>query len=372
MSGYEACAEGALAAGCGFLGYTPIQPSFGIVRRFIARCAETGATFVQMEDEISSLAAVLGAVWTGRKALTVTSGPGFSQMMEHIGLGVMLETPCVIVNVQHDGASEGLPSMPGAGDVMQARWGSHGDYEIIALAPNSPQEMFDLTLEAFSLSEKYRTPVVILSDPFVGRIRDSVVIPEAETIQVAKRKYYKGPAGSYLPYQYDTKDLIPPMVDISQGHRFHVTGLTHDERGYPVMNDECQEWNVHRLVNKIRLFTDKIVRVEEKYLEEADVVVVSYGAASRDALTAVEAARNEGVKAGYLRLLTVWPFPEKRIAGIAAKIRRFVVPEINFGQVSLEVERCSRGRAGVDAVYHAAREAGKPGNILKAIQQANK
>jgi len=372
LSGYEACAEGALAAGCGFLGYTPIQPSFGIVRRFITRCAETGATFVQMEDEISSLAAVLGAVWTGRKALTVTSGQGFAQMMEHIGLGVMLETPCVIVNVMHDGASEGIPSMPGGGDVMQARWGSHGDYEIIALAPNSPQEMFDLTVEAFSLSERYRTPVVILFDPVLGRMKDSVNIPEAAKIRVEKRKYYKGPKDGYLPYKYDEKDLIPSMVDISQGYRFHVTGLTHDEKGYPVMNDECQEWNVHRLVNKIRLFADKIVRMEEKYLEEADVAVVSYGVVSRDALTAVEAARKEGIKAGYFRLQTVWPFPEKRIAEIAAGIKRFVVPEINFGQISLEVERCSRGRAGVDAVYHAAREVGKPGSILKAIQKTNK
>ncbi len=372
LSGYQACAEGALSAGCGFLGYCPIQPSFGIVERFIERCSEAGATFVQMEDEISALAAVLGAAWTGKRSMTVTSGPGLSQMMEHIGLGVMLETPCVIVDVQRDGVSEGLCYSAGAGDMMQARWGSHGDYEVIALSPNSPQEMFDLTIQAFSLSEKYRTPVMVMSDPDVCRMQDSVTIPDPGEIKVVKRKYYKGPKDSYLPFKYDEKDLVPPMVDISQGYRFHVTGLTHDERGYPVMNEECQEWNVHRLVNKIRLFADKLVHVEEALTEDADVVVVSYGVASRDALQAVQQAREEGIKAGFLRLITVWPFPEKKIAKLAAKIQGFVVPEINFGQISLEVERCSRGKASTHSMYHPSKEIGKSENILKTIRKATK
>jgi len=332
LSGYQACAEGAIAAGCRFLGYYPIRPSFEIVKRFIERSSDVDGIFIQMEDEISALAAVLGASWTGKKSMTVTSGSGLSQMMEHVGLGVMLETPCVIVDIQHDGVSEGLPNVAGAGDIMQARWGSHGDYEIIAVAPNSPQEMFDLTVRAFSLSEKYRTPVMVMSDVGVGKLEGEVEIPDPKDIKVEKRKYFTGAKDNYLPFAYDKKDLVPPMVDISQGYRFHVTGLTHDQRGYPVMNDECQEWNVHRLVNKIRMFTDQIVDVEESQTEDADVIVVSYGIASKDAHEAVQQARKEGVKAGHLRLITVWPFAEKRIAELAKKIDGFIVPEINFGQ----------------------------------------
>jgi len=369
LSGSQACAEGAFSAGCRFLGYYPIRPSFGVVERFIERCADGDGVFIQMEDEISALAAVLGASWTGKKSMTVTSGPGLSQMMEHVGLGVMLETPCVIVDIQRDGVSEGLPNAPGGGDIMQARWGSHGDYEIIALAPNSPQEMFDFTVKAFSLSERYRTPVLILSDPGIGRMEEEVTIPDLKDLKMEKRKYFRGNKDSYLPFKYDEKDLVPPMVDISQGYRFHVTGLTHDERGYPVMSDECQEWNVHRLVNKIRLFTDQIVEIEENQTEDADVVVVSYGVTSRDALQAVRQARKEGIKAGSLRLMTVWPFPEKRIAKLAQKIDGFVVPEINFGQIFFEVERCSRGESETLFVYHASSQVGQSADILKSIKK---
>jgi len=369
LSGYQACAEGALSAGCQFLGYCPIRPSFEIVERFIKKCADVDGVFIQMEDEISALAAVLGASWTGKKTMTVTSGPGLSQMMEHIGLGVMLETPCVIIDIQRDGVSEGLPNSAGGGDMMQARWGSHGDYEVIALAPNSPQEMFDLTIKAFSFSERYRTPVMVMSDVGVGRMEGEVTIPHPKDIKVEKRKYFTGKKDSYLPFKYDEKDLVPPMVDVSQGYRFHVTGLTHDERGYPVMNEECQEWNVHRLVNKIRLFADQIVDVEEILTEDADVVVVSYGITSVDAMKAVQQARDEGLKAGHFRLITVWPFPEKRIAKLAKKVNGFVVPEINYGQISLEVERCARGEAQTLSVYHPSKNIGTSEDILKSIKK---
>ena len=372
LSGYQACTEGALAAGCRFLGYCPIKPSFEIVHRFAERSSDVDGIFVQMEDEISALAAVLGAAWTGNKTMTVTSGQGLSQMMEHIGLGVMLETPCVIVDIQHDGVSEGLPYTSGAGDIMQARWGSHGDYEIIALAPNSPQEMFDLTIKAFSLSEKYRTPVLIMSDVDTGRMEGEVNIPDVKDIKVEKRKYFKGDRDSYLPFKYDEKDLVPPMVDISQGYRFHVTGLTHDEKGYPVMSEQCQEWNVHRLVQKIRLFADNIVEFEEQQTEDADVVVVSYGVTSLDAAKAVEQARNEGIKTGHLRLITVWPFPEKKIAELAKKINGFVVPELNFGQITLEVERCTRGNAQTLFVHHQSNKIGSSDEIVKAIKKIAK
>ncbi len=210
---------------------------------------------------------------------------------------------------------------------------------------------------------------MVMSDEDFGRIEEEVAIPDPENITIEKRKYYKGKKDSYLPYRYDEKDLVPPMVDISQGYRFHVTGLTHDERGYPVMNDECQEWNVHRLVDKIRLFADKIVDVEESQTEDADVVVVSYGITSRDALQAVQQARKEGIKAGHLRLVTVWPFPEKRVAKLAQKSAGFVVPEINFGQIFFEVERCSRGESETLFIHHASSQIGQSADILKSIKK---
>jgi 2-oxoglutarate ferredoxin oxidoreductase subunit alpha len=372
LTGSQACAEGALSAGCRFLGYYPIFPSFDIVERFAERFSDVQGVLIQMEDEISALAAVLGASWTGKRAMTVTTGAGFAQMAEHIGLGVMLETPCVIVDVQRDGVSEGIPCLPGAGDIMQARWGSHGDYEIIALSPNSPQEMYDMTIKAFSLSEKYRTPVALMTDTAVSNRREPVKIPDPKDIKVNTRKYYKGKKRKYLPFKYDLNDLIPPMVDIGKGYRFHVTGLTHDERGYPVMDEACQELNVHRLVQKIRLFADEIVDFEEEQIEDADVVVVSYGSTSNDAIHAVCQVRKEGIKAGSLRLKTVWPFPEKRITKLAKRIKSFIVPEMNYGQVCLEVERCARGEAEMHFIYHAPSKVGKSDHITKLIQRAIK
>jgi 2-oxoglutarate ferredoxin oxidoreductase subunit alpha len=372
LTGSQACAEGALSAGCRFLGYYPIFPSFEIVERFAERFSNVQGILIQMEDEISALAAVLGASWTGKRAMTVTTGTGFAQMAEHIGLGVMLETPCVIVDVQRDGASEGTPCLPGAGDIMQARWGSHGDYEIIALSPNSPQEMYDMTIKAFSFSEKYRTPVVLMTDTAVSNRKEPVKIPNPKDIKVNTRKYYQGKKGEYLPFKYDPEDLIPPMVDIGKGYRFHVTGLTHDERGYPVMDEAHQELNVHRIVQKIRLFADDIVDYEEEQTEDADVVVVSYGVTSNDAIHAVRQVRKEGIKAGHFRLKTIWPFPEKRILKLAKKIKCFIVPEINYGQICLEVERCARGEAEIYSVYHAPLMVGKSDQIAKQIHKMMK
>jgi len=371
FSGSEACAEGALSGGCGFLASYPIVPSLEILERFSKRFSDFGAVYIQMEDEISALAAVLGAAWTGRKAMTVTSGPGFSLMMEHVGLGVMLETPCVIVDVQRFGPSEGIPNRAGQGDIMQARWGSHGDYEVIALSPNSPQEMFDLTIKAFNLSEEYRTPVMIMTDEAVVHMKEEIAIPPAADIKIRRRKYYKGPKDNFLPFKWD-KDLVPKMVDIGEGYKFHVTGLTHDERGYPVINAETQELNVHRILNKIRLNSSKIVEFEEENTQDADVVVVSYGITSRDVSEAVEQARKEGIKVGTLRLITVWPFPEKRIAELARRIKAFVVPEINYGQIYFEVERCVRGKADTLSVFHdRSRDNGIPA-ILDAVKRVLK
>ena len=369
LSGNHACAEGALSAGCRFLSVYPITPALEVSERFLARAKEVGATFIQMEDEISALAAVLGASWTGKKSMTVTSGPGLSLMMEHLGLGVMLETPCVIVDIQSVGPGLGLPDRPSQGDMMQARWGSHGDYEIIALAPSSPQEMFDFTIKAFNLSERYRVPVTVMSDKYVAHLKEEVVIPPANELEIEPRRYYEGPKDSYLPFKRD-EDMVPRMVDIGEGYKFHVTGLTHDDRGYPIMNEECQEYNVHPLVWKIRKYVDNIVEVRETHVEDAEVIIISYGVTSRPALKAMEQARKSGIKVGSLKLDTVWPFPEKRVAELAKKVKAFAVPEMNFGQIVLEVERCSYGNANVFFVPHGEKGVENTDNILSAIKQA--
>jgi len=369
LDGDHACAEGALAAGCRFFGGYPITPSTEVAEKFAQRCPQVGAIFIQMEDELGSLASVIGAVWSGRKAMTVTSGPGFSLMMEHIGLAVMTETPLVLVNVQRGGPSTGLPTLTGQADMMQARWGSHGDYEIIALSPNSPQEAFDYTIKAFNLSERYRVPVLLMMDECVGHMTEKVVIPPADQIVLQPRKYYKGKKKDYLPFKPD-KDLVPPMVKTGDGYRFHVTGLTHDFRGYPVMSAQCQEENVHRLVDKIRSNADDIVEYEEDQIEGADVVVVAYGITSRVALRAVDLARAEGIKVGVLRLVVVWPFPETYIRRLAQKVKALVMPEINYGQVVLELDRCACGRAEVVLVPHGGGWVHDPEDILHAIRQA--
>ena len=324
-----------------------------------------------MEDELASLAVVLGASWAGIKAMTVTSGPGFSLMMEHIGLGAMLETPCVLINVQRGGPSTGLPTLPGQADMMQARWGSHGDYEIIALSPNSPQECFDLTIEAFNLSEMYRVPVLVMTDECVGHMTEKVVIPPAEEIEILPRRWYQGPKDHYLPYKPD-EDLVPPMVKAGDGYRFHITGLTHDERGYPVINAECQERCVRRLVEKIRRNAEKIIRIQEEETEDAEVILLSYGISSRVSYRAVEQARKEGIKVGTLRLITVWPFPERRVRELAKRVRAFVVPEINYGQMVFEVERCAAENAKAILVPHGGGWVHDPNDILKAIREAAK
>ncbi|NWG75461.1 MAG: 2-oxoacid:acceptor oxidoreductase subunit alpha [Rubrivivax sp.] len=369
LDGDHACCEGALAAGCRFVAGYPITPSTEVVERIANRLPLVGGIFIQMEDEIASSIAIQGAVWAGAKAMTVTSGPGFSLMMEHVGLAAMLETPCVFVNVQRGGPSTGLPTLPGQADMMQARWGSHGDYEIIALAPNSPQECFDLTIRAFNLAEEYRVPVMLMMDECVGHMTEKVVIPRAEEIEVAERRYTSAKPGEYLPYAVDD-GLVPPMAKAGDGHRFHVTGLTHDEKGYPVMNAEAQEKCVRRLVDKIRNNADRIVRVEESETENADVVVVSYGITSRVAVKAIEMAREDGLQVGHLRLITVWPFPEGRLRELAGHVKAFVMPELNYGQMFLEMQRALAGKSGSFLVPHGGGTVHRPEVIYQKIKEA--
>jgi 2-oxoglutarate ferredoxin oxidoreductase subunit alpha len=368
MNGDMACAEGAISAGCRFFAGYPITPATEVAERMSERLPQVGGVFIQMEDEIASMNAVLGASWAGVKAMTATSGPGFSLMMENIGLGVMLETPCVVANVQRAGPSTGLPTLVAQGDMMQARWGSHGHYEIIALVPDSPQEMFDFTISAFNLSEQYRVPVLLMADEAVGHMSEKVVIPRINSKELVNRPRPKVAAEEYLPYD-SKKGLVPPMAIAGEGYRFHVTGLTHDDKGYPVMTAEAQDKLVRRLVDKIRLNAKDIIRYEELNVEDAEVVVVSYGISARIARYAVEKARQEGIKAGLLRLITVWPFAEDRIRELASIVKAFVVPEINYGQIVREVERCAAGRAKARLVPHMGGGVHLPETILKAIRE---
>jgi 2-oxoglutarate ferredoxin oxidoreductase subunit alpha len=369
LDGDHACAEGAIAAGCRFVAGYPITPSTEVVERISQRFPTLGGTFIQMEDELASMAAVVGASWTGAKSMTVTSGPGFSLMMENIGLAAMMETPCVVVNVQRGGPSTGLPTMVGQGDMMQARWGSHGDYELVAVSPQSPQEAFELTIDAFNISEQYRVPVLVMMDECVGHMTEKVIIPSADAIDVVPRRLTKKLPGEFLPYQVNG-DSIPEFARAGDGYRFHTTGLTHNEKGYPVMSEDCQEVCVRRLIEKIQKNAEQIIRVEEDGIDGADVVVLSYGITARVARMGAELARKKGAKVGVMRLLVAWPFPEKRIHELAEKVRAFVVPEINYGQMVLEVERAASGQAAAIPCSHGGGGVHDPEKICETVLRA--
>ena len=374
LDGDHAAAEGALAAGANFSAGYPITPSTEVVERLAGRFPMTGGVFIQMEDELAASIAIQGAVWGGSKAITVTSGPGFSLMMEHLGYGVMTETPFVLINVQRGGPSTGLPTMPAQADMMQAKWGSHGDYQIIALAPSSPQECFDFTIVCFNLSEKYRTPVLLMMDECVGHMLERVVIPEPDAITIEPRHLTsKGFGEDFEPYSLDECEdgcLVPPMTTVGMGHFPHVTGLTHDDRGYPAMTPAAQNTLMTRLTDKIQKNLDDIIILEEDQTGGADVIVVSYGISARVCHPAITRAREEGMKVGFLRLITVWPFPEQRIRELADTTKAFVVVEMNLGQIVREVERCAGGRANVHLVGHPGGSVHDPDDIFTAMRGA--
>jgi len=369
LDGNHASAEGAIASGCKFFAGYPITPSTEIAERVSQRFPKVGGIFIQMEDEMASMNAILGASWGGVKSMTCTSGPGFSLMMENFGLGMMLETPCVLVNVQRGGPSTGLPTLPGQADMMQARWGSHGDYEVIALAPDSPQESFELTVHAFNLSEKYRMPILVMTDECVGHMTEKVVIPRAEEIDLVSRRYTDKPPGEFWPFVPD-QDLVPPMPPVGKGYKFHVTGLTHDYRGYPIINAEAQEKCVRRLVDKIKRNAKDIIWTEEKDIEGAEVVILSYGITSRVVQPAIAKAVKEGIKVGQIRLVTVWPFPEERVRELAGKLGAYIMVEMNYGQVYYEVERCAAGKCKTVLVPHAGGTVHNPEDVYVAIKGA--
>ncbi len=369
MNGDVACAEGAVAAGCRFFAGYPITPATEIAEHLSERMPEFGGIYIQMEDEIASIAAVIGASYAGLKAMTATSGPGFSLMQENIGLAVMTETPCVIVDIMRGGPSTGQPTLPGQQDVMQAKWGSHGDYGIIALAPSSVQEMFNLTIEAFNLSEIYRVPTLLMGDEIVAHMWEKVVMPPSSEIKIVNRKKPHVSPDKYGPFMPDD-DLVPPMACFGEGYRFHATGLTHDEHGHPkTQSSEVQSRLVRRLCEKISKNEDKIIKVEEIMLEDADVAVVAYGIVARAALSAVRKAREAGIKAGLLRLITLWPFPQKHVAKVAKQAKAIVVPEMNCGQIVREVERVAK-ETPVAFLSKLGEDPHTPKEILEVIRRS--
>ncbi len=367
MQGNEAVSLGALAAGCRFYGGYPITPSTEIAEILSRELPKVGGKFIQMEDEIASLAAVIGASAGGMKAMTATSGPGFSLMQEHIGYAAMTEIPCVVVDVQRLGPSTGQATSPSQGDVMQARWGTHGDHPIIALSPTSVAQAFDLTITAFNFSEKYRTPVILLLDEVIGHMRERVSLPSDEHVFRVERMGTNVPPEWYKPYGDSVSD-VPPMASFGTGYRYHITGLFHDPLGYPTQRlDEIDAW-VERVNRKLERNLNELLLYQEDCIEDANTVVIAYGATARSARHAVKLARQRRHKVGMLTLLTIWPFAEAEVARVAHDARRVIVPEMNMGQLAIEIERVV-GRHKVKRVNLANGELIPPQRILEAIEE---
>ena len=343
MQGNEAIAEGAVAAGVTFFAGYPITPSTEIAEQMAKRLPRIGGTFLQMEDEIGAMGAILGASLAGAKVMDATSGPGFSLKQELIGYAACAEIPCVLVNVQRVGPSTGQPTAPSQGDVMQVRWGTHGDHPMIALSPWSVRESFDMAVMAVNYAERFRTPVILLTDEIVGHLRENVVLPSADEIEIYPRRLPKKTrAEGYQPFAVG-EDLVPDVARFGDGYRIHVTGLLHDETGFPSGSPVVTEQLIHRLHEKINRVGEEIIHTEEHFMEDAEYAVVSYGGTARTAYEAVRAARAEGIRVGFLRLQTIWPFADAAIGRLADRVKKILVAELNYGQLTGEVTRASHG-----------------------------
>ncbi len=368
MHGNQAIAEGAIAAGCRFYAGYPITPSTEIAEILSDRLPEVDGVFVQMEDEIASMAAIIGASLGGTKSATATSGPGFSLMQENLGFAIGSEIPCVVINVQRVGPSTGLPTKAAQGDVMQARWGTHGDHPIIALSPGSVQDCFDLTVKAFEFSEKYRTPVIVLADAMVSALEERIAVPCAGELAVYERPRPTGSPQDYLPFAF-TRGGVAPLAPFGEGYRYHVTGLLHDERGYPTEDSAlASRWWDH-MHSKIDDNLDDILLYEERHLEDAEVALIAYGGTAMAADRAVSLAREQGIRLGLLKLQTIWPFPEARVRALARACRRIIVPELNFGQLRAEIERVAAGATLVEGINKADGTQITPGEILEVVRR---
>ena len=367
IQGNEACARGAIKAGCRFFAGYPITPSTEVAEDLALLLPKYGGSFVQMEDEIAAVGAIIGASWSGLKAMTSTSGPGFSLMQESIGYGQITETPLVIVNVQRGSPSTGQPTMAAQGDMMQARWGSHGDYEPIALSPSSVQECFDFTVKAFNLAEKYRVPVIILADEIIGHMREKITIPDK--VEITKRKMPEEEPEDFLPFKAG-ENGTSPMVPFGEGYNIHVTGLTHDEQGYPdASSPKAHLKLVKRLCDKVLNNREAIVSVEEKFCDDAEIILISYGAPFRSVSSVIEKGRSEGIKVGSLKINTPWPFPESQVLKAAEQAKDLVVVEMNLGQMFYEVERVAKAKANVHILGKIGGELHKPEEILSKIRE---
>ena len=368
LQGNEACVAGALMAGCRFYAGYPITPATEIMEIMAEKMPGAGGVFIQMEDEIASLGAVIGASIAGSKSMTATSGPGFSLMQEHIGYACMAEVPCVIVDVMRAGPSTGLPTQPSQGDVMQARWGAHGDHPIIALAPSSVYEFFELTVQAFNLSEHYRTPVILLADELVAHMREGVVLPAKNSLKIEDRPRPTVPPEWYIPYA-DPGTGVPPMPAFGEGYRYHVTGLYHDVRGYPTVRTDEVEPLIHRLFTKVSKDFDRLQWFDSYETEDAEVNIIAYGCAARAALRAVQQARENGLKVGLVKLKILWPFMRRTITGILEKSAKVLVPELNVGQISREVKRVNQGDCEVVTLNKVDGTPIKPEEILQKLEE---
>ena len=369
MQGNEAAVEGAIAAGMRFFAGYPITPSTEIAEGCALRLPQEGGKFMQMEDEISSIAAILGASAAGMKAMTATSGPGFSLMQENIGYGAMAEIPCVIVDVQRCGPSTGLATSPSQGDYMQARWGTHGDHPVIALSPSSVRETYTLIIRAFNLAEKYRTPVIFLMDEIVGHMREGVELPDANTLIINQRKMSFHDGANKKCYFVPEGEYVPAMKPFGQGERYNITGLAHDESGFPVNSNEIAGKLVTRLLDKVEKNVDHICRVEEVEMDDAETAIVCFGGTARAVMDAVSAARKAGKKVGMFRPITVWPFPEKLLKARLGQLKNILMVEHNHGQMLLEVQRCTAGSLPVEFLGRVDGTVISPDDILAKLDE---
>lgn len=368
LQGNEACVEGALMAGMTFYSGYPITPSTEIAELSAEKLPKIGGKFIQMEDEIAGIAAAIGASLTGAKVMTATSGPGFSLKQENIGYAALTEIPLVIVNVQRGGPSTGLPTAPGQGDVMQAMWGTHGDHPVICLTPDSVKETFDLTIRAFNLAEKYRTPVILLTDEITGHMREKIEIPEQSEIEVYNR--IKPNLGdNYQAYKVEAGDLVPKMADFGSGFRYHVTGLMHDETGFPSNSTANAGRLMDRLMDKIEANKDDIITYEEIETEDAEYLILAYGGTARTAKAAVKTLRAEGIKVGLFRPITLWPFPNERVNTLSEQVKDIIVAELNYGQLILEVERVVKSNCPVRFCGKANGEVLTPDELIRKFKE---
>jgi 2-oxoglutarate ferredoxin oxidoreductase subunit alpha len=367
MQGNEACVEGAIAAGMRFFAGYPITPSTEIAEVSAVRLPQVGGHFVQMEDEIASIACAIGASTAGAKAMTATSGPGFSLKQENLGYACLTEIPLVVVDVQRSGPSTGLPTSPSQGDVMMSRWGTHGDHPIIVISPSSVKETYELAIRCFNLAEKYRQPVIFLMDEIVGHLREGIEIPE--NVETVDRPTVEHPTAKLAAYHVEPGQLVPAMAPFGHGQRYNISGLFSNEKGFPTNSNELTEEKMQRIMHKISDNYDDIVQVEETGLEDAEVAVFCYGGTTRAAITAVEEARAKGIKAGIFRPVTIWPFAERELDAVCKKVKKIVVAEHNYGQLLHEVERVAQGRCKISFIGKVNGTVITPDEILAKIEE---